>query len=120
MLTISVLDEITNIQNDRSEITGISEINNISEEAKESKEYINKRIKAILKGDQQQPQQQNQTSHDHEGIQSTHLANRWKKSFLNFFFNWGLIGVHVAGVLVLRSISYRLISNTEIFFGKRK
>ncbi len=119
MLTISVLDEITNTQNDRLEITGISEINNISEEAKESKEYISKRIKAILKGDQQ-PQQQIQTSPDHEAIHGTHLANRWKRNVLNFFTKWGLLGVHIAAVVILRSVSYRLISNSEIFFGRRR
>ena len=120
MLTISVLEEHSTSQNDRTDLTGISEINNVSEESKENKEYINKRIKSILKGDQQQPQHQIQTSTDHEGIHTTHVANRWKKNFLSFFYNYGLIGVHIAGVLILRSISYRLISNSEIFFGKRK
>ena len=39
MLTISVLDEHSTSQNDRTDLTGISEINNVSEESKENKEY---------------------------------------------------------------------------------
>jgi hypothetical protein len=108
MLTISVLEQHSNTQNDRSDVTGISEINNVSEESKENKEYIDKKINALLRGEQQ-PQHHIQKSSDHEGIHSTHVANRWKKTFLSYFIPLGFFGIHIAGILAIRALSHRLI-----------